>query len=48
MAVDGVLLIAEHGEYADNEKGQRLWPRYEMYKQIVSVYRTTGKQPAHF
>lgn len=43
LAVDGVLLIAEHGSYDANEKGQRLWPRYEMYKQIVSVYRTTGK-----
>jgi hypothetical protein len=43
LAVDGVLLIAEHGSYPANEKGQRLWPRYEMYKQIVAVYRTTGK-----
>jgi hypothetical protein len=43
LAVDGVLLIAEHGDYPLNEKGQRLWPRYEMYKQIVATYRTTGK-----
>jgi hypothetical protein len=43
LAVDGVLLIGEHGDYPLNEKGQRLWPRYEMYRQIVSVYRTTGK-----
>jgi hypothetical protein len=43
LAVDGVLLIAEHGDYPKNEKGQRLWPRYEMFKQIEAVYRTTGK-----
>ena len=43
LAVDGVLLIAEHGSYPTNEKGQHLYPRYELFKQIVSVYRTTGK-----
>ena len=43
LAVDGVLLIGEHGEYPDNEKGQKLYPRYELFKQIVAVYRTTGK-----
>lgn len=48
LAVDGVLLIGEHGDYPANEKGQRLWPRYEMYKQIVSVYRTTGKSAPIF
>ena len=43
LAVDGVLLVAEHGSYARNPKGQHLYPRYELFKQIVSVYRTTGK-----
>ena len=43
LAVDGVLLIGEHGKYGTNEKGQRLYPRYELFKQIVAVYRTTGR-----
>ena len=43
LAVDGVLLIGEHGSYPTNEKGQHLYPRYELFMQIVSVYRTTGK-----
>ena len=43
LAVDGVLLIGEHGSYPTNEKGQHLYPRYEFFKQIVSVYKTTGK-----
>ena len=43
LQVDGVLLVAEHGSYRRNEKGQHLYPRYELFKQIVSVYRTTGK-----
>ena len=43
LAVDGVLLVGEHGSYPTNEKGQHLYPRYELFMQVVSVYRTTGK-----
>lgn len=43
LAVDGVLLIGEHGDYPRNEKGQRLYPRYEHFRQIVAVFRTTGR-----
>ena len=48
LAVDGVLLIGEHGRYGHNEKGQHLYPRYELFKQIASVYRTTGKSAPVF
>jgi hypothetical protein len=43
LAVDGVLLIAEHGNYPRNERQQILYPRYELMEQIVSVFRKTGK-----
>jgi hypothetical protein len=43
LGVDGVLLIGEHGNYAYNEMGQHLYPRYELFKQIVAVYRMTGR-----
>jgi hypothetical protein len=43
LAVDGVLLIGEHGDYTRNEKGQTLYPRYELFQQIVAVYRLSGK-----
>ena len=43
LAVDGVLLIGEHGRYPRNEKGQTLWPRYEFFQQIVDVYRGSGR-----
>ncbi len=43
LAVDGVLSIAEQGRYPRNAKGQRLYPRYEFFKQIVEVFRRSGR-----
>ncbi|MBQ42199.1 MAG: hypothetical protein CME15_07030 [Gemmatimonadetes bacterium] len=43
LAVDGVLLIGEHGEYPANDKGQKLYPRYEFFSQIVDVFRQDGR-----
>jgi hypothetical protein len=43
LAVDGVLLIGEHGDYPTSEKGQRLYPRYEFFQEIVAVYRSSGR-----
>jgi hypothetical protein len=43
LAVDGVLLVAEHGDYPLNEKGQTLWPRHEFFRQTVDVFQTSGR-----
>lgn len=43
LAVDGVLLIGEHGKYARNEKGQHQYPRYEFFKEIVKVFEASGR-----
>ena len=43
LAVDGVLLIGEHGDYPVNERGQKLYPRYEYLQKIVDVFRKTGR-----
>ena len=43
LAVDGVVLVGEHGEYQKNEKGQTKYPRYEFFEQIVDVYKKSGK-----
>jgi hypothetical protein len=43
LEVDGVLLIGEHGDYPYNDKGQKLYPRFELFQKIVEVFRRTGK-----
>jgi hypothetical protein len=43
LAVDGVLVIAEHGDYPRNEKGQILYPRYEFFDQITKVFQADGR-----
>jgi hypothetical protein len=43
LAVDGVMLIGEHGEYETNDRGQRLYPRYEFFREIVDVFRDSGR-----
>ena len=43
LAVDGILIICEHGDYPDNEKGQKLYPRYEMFKACVEVFEQDGR-----
>ena len=43
LAVDAVMIIGEHGEYARNEKGQVLYPRHEFFKQCVDVFEKSGK-----
>lgn len=43
LAVDGVLLIAEHGRYAKNEKQQTLYPRYEFFREIVDVFDASDR-----
>ena len=43
LAVDGVILIGEHGDYPFNDKEQRLYPRFEMFLKITDVFRTSGR-----
>ena len=43
LAVDGVLLIGEHGDYPTNEKGQKLYPRFQFFSEIADTFRKTGR-----
>jgi hypothetical protein len=42
LAVDAVLVIGEHGNYGRNEFGQKLYPRYEFFKEVVKVFKEDG------
>lgn len=43
LAVDGVILIGEHGVYPMNDKEQKLYPRFEMFLKITDVFRQYKK-----
>lgn len=43
LAVDGVVIIGEHGDYPRNEKGQTLYPRYQWFKEIIKVFEDSGR-----
>ncbi|MEZ5401430.1 MAG: hypothetical protein R2729_17295 [Bryobacteraceae bacterium] len=43
LAVEGVAIVGEHGRYPYNEKGQHLYPRYELFSQVVEVFKSSGR-----
>jgi hypothetical protein len=43
LAVDGVVIIAEHGDYPVNDMGQKLYPRYEWFKECVKVFESSNR-----
>ena len=43
LAVDGVVIIGEHGDYPYNERGQHLYPRYAWFKQVVKIFEQSGR-----
>ncbi len=43
LAVDGVVLIGEHGKYPRNEKGQTLYPRHRFFREATEVFEASGR-----
>ncbi len=43
LAVDGVLIIGEHGDYAKNERQRRLYPRRYFFEQVCGVFATSRR-----
>src|SRR2546423_972155 len=43
LAVDGVLIIAEHGFYPRNEKGQTRYPRHEFFQRTTKLFELSGR-----
>ncbi len=43
LDVDGVIIIAEHGNYPSNDKGQKRYPRYRFFKEMIEVFESSGR-----
>ncbi len=43
LAVDGVLMIAEHGKYPENETGSIAFPKRRLFGEIVSTFEKSGR-----
>jgi hypothetical protein len=43
LAVDGVVIVAEHGDYPHNDKGQILYPRRRFFEEVVKVFQASGR-----
>ena len=43
LAVDGVVMIGEHGNYPRNEKGQTLYPRHRFFREATAVFESSGR-----
>ncbi len=43
LAVDGVVLVGEHGVYHSNLKGQTYYPRWWLYQQIIRVFEQSKR-----
>ncbi len=48
LAVDGVVVVGEHGDYPKTPKGQVQYPRYRFFEEIVKVFRDSGKSVPMF
>lgn len=43
LAVDGVVIVAEHGEYATDLRGHWLLPRWWIYQQVIKVFEQSKR-----
>jgi hypothetical protein len=43
LAVDGVLLIAEHGDYPKSPTGNTQYPKRRLWEQVVRVFKSSGR-----
>src|SRR4051812_18298185 len=43
LAVDGVLLVAEHGDYPRSPIGSLMYPKRRFFEEVVAVFRRSGR-----
>lgn len=48
LAVDGVVVVAEHGVYPLSPNGIMMHPHYEFFEQITNVFRSSGRSVPYF
>lgn len=48
LAVDGVIVVGEHGDYPRNQKGQTQYPRWEYFQQIIRVFKDSHRSVPMF
>jgi hypothetical protein len=48
LAVDGVVVVGEHGTYAYTDTGIMKHPHYEFFEQIVKVFHESGRSVPYF
>lgn len=48
LAVDGVVVVGEHGVYPLSPTGIMMHPHYEFFEQITKVFRDTGHSVPYF
>jgi hypothetical protein len=48
LAVDGVVVVAEHGVYPLSPNGIMMRPHYEFFEKITNVFRSSGRSVPYF
>ncbi len=43
LSVDAIVFVGEHGNYPFNDLGQHLYPRYELFNQILDVVESSNR-----
>jgi hypothetical protein len=48
LAVDGVVVVGEHGTYPRSDTGIPMHPHYEFFEAITKVFRSSGRSVPYF
>lgn len=43
LAVDGIMLVAEHGEYEKSASGNTMYPKRRLFGEVVETFRSSGQ-----